>query len=325
MYRSLFALALCGSIHGFAVSSQPSTVSSKSDAPINQRIQQLVAKVKASLRPLKSGTFEMGDWGPSPGRHYDFERDSSPLHKVTLDGFYMMAYKVTYDDFDIFTDAIGSERIDMDDLGIRERAPKRPAGVNWHGAKAYCNWLGKLTGLPFDLPTEAQWEYAARSGGRRVLFATDNGKIERGRNFPKEWEDGPRPPLPDVGSFPPNPAGLYGMSENTGEWVNDWYDDKYYSISPKINPRGPEHGQFKTQRGSVGGRAEIAAAVFMRANSPPQRFHPNYPDGDINHPVEVPMAGYSAYEVDTFRCAVSVKPFQDRRNTPGDVKAARRR
>jgi formylglycine-generating enzyme required for sulfatase activity len=247
----------------------------------------------------------MGDWGPAPGRHYDLERDSSPLHTVTLDGFYMMAYKVTYEEFDIFTDATGAERVDMDEISVRHRAPKRPAGVNWLGAKAYCGWLGKVTGMPFDLPTEAQWEYAARSGGRRVLFATDNGKLDRGRNFPKIWEDGPEPPLPDVGSYPPNPAGLYGMSEDTGEWVDDWYDQKYYSVSPTANPRGPKKGTLKAQRGSVGGSAEIAAAVFMRGHGLPRTMHTTFPNGDIDHPVKVPMPGYSSYKVDNFRCVVN--------------------
>jgi formylglycine-generating enzyme required for sulfatase activity len=299
------AIIFLAGVNAIAAGSNAAVAPENSAAPLNPRIQQLIAKVKSSLRPLKAGTFEMGDWGPAPGRHYDFERDSSPLHKVTLDGFHMMAYKVTYEDFDTFTDATGAARVDMDEISIRNRAPKRPAGVNWFGAKAYCGWLGKITGMAFDLPTEAQWEYAARSGGKRVLFATDNGKLDRGRNFPKEWQDGAEPPLPNVGSFPPNPAGLYGMSEDTGEWVNDWYDEKYYSVSPPTNPHGPESGTFKTQRGSVGGSAEIAAAVFMRAKRPLRRITYGFPDGSLSHPVEVPIPGYSGYKVDNFRCAVN--------------------
>jgi formylglycine-generating enzyme required for sulfatase activity len=218
----------------------------------------------------------------------------------------MMAYKVTYEDFDVFTDATGNERIDMDENSIEERAPKRPAGVSWYGAKAYCEWLGKLTKLPFDLPTEAQWEYAARSGGKRVLFATDNGKVERPRNFPKEWEHGEKePPVPDVGSFPANPAGLFGMSENTHEWVQDWFDADYYKRSPKKNPSGPTLGIEKVQRGTVGGKAEISAMVFMRKQAKPQRLRTTYPNGIVAGEVLVPLPGYSGYNVDNFRCAVN--------------------
>jgi formylglycine-generating enzyme required for sulfatase activity len=277
------------------------------NSDLDARIKALIAKVKSSLRPLKGGTFEMGDWGTDSGQHYDIDTWSRPLHKVTLDSFSMMAYKVTYDDFDIFTDATGNERIDMDEFSISYREPKRPAGVSWYGAKAYCEWLGKVTKLPFDLPTEAQWEYAARSGGKRMLFATDNGKIERPRNFPEDWKHEPSQPAPPiVGSYPPNPAGLYGMSEDNSEWVNDWFDEEYYKISPGKNPPGPSKGTKKVKRGSVGGPAEISAMVFMRAAAIPQPQHTTYPNGlDYNKRVMVPFSGFSGYKSTNFRCAVN--------------------
>ena len=181
-FAALFVLT---ALHGHAASAEtaPAPKNPGSPAELEARVQGLLAKVKRSLRPLKSGTFEMGDWGNEHGVPYDFDAHSRPVHKVTLDGFSMMAYKVTYEDFDVFTDATGNERIAMRVRDIKDRAPKRPAGVSWYGAKAYCEWLAAQTTLPFDLPTEAQWEYAARSGGKKMLFATDNGKIERGRNF----------------------------------------------------------------------------------------------------------------------------------------------
>lgn len=275
------------------------------NAELEARIKTLVAKVKGSLRPLKAGTFEMGDWGMESGQHYDIDTWSRPLHKVTLDGFSMMAYKVTYEDFDVFTDANNKERIDMDTIGIKDRAPKRPAGVSWHGAKAYCAWLEKISGISFDLPTEAQWEFAARSGGKRVLFATDNGKIERARNFPEEWKRGSkRPSLPDVGSYPPNSAGLYGMSENTREWVQDWFEENYYKISPKKNPVGPNTGTEKVMRGSTGGTAEIAAMVFMRTKAIPQPMESSYIAG-VNSGKRFPFPGYSGSYLDNFRCVVN--------------------
>jgi formylglycine-generating enzyme required for sulfatase activity len=297
----MHAIAVCGE------ASLPQT-QARPNVEINLRIAELIKKVKRSLRPIKGGTFDMGDWGMETklGLPYDMDPHSRPLHKVTLDSYSIMAYKVTYDDFDVFTDATGSERISMDEIHISERAPKRPAGVSWHGAKAYCAWLETLTKLPFDLPTEAQWEYAARSGGRRVLFATDNGNIERGRNFPKEWQYGEKePPVPDVGSYPPNPAGLYGMSEDTHEWVNDWFDGKYYKISPKVNPRGPAIGTEKVLRGSVGGRAEISAMVFMRSKDIPQTMHATFPNGIMAEEVMVPFPGFSGYKTYNFRCAVN--------------------
>jgi formylglycine-generating enzyme required for sulfatase activity len=305
----LFAgFLVCAGVHALAVCSEASSPVAQPDPNLDARVQNLLSKVKRSLRFVKGGTFEMGDWGlqTKAGLPYDMDPYSRPLHKVTLDSFSMMAYKVTFDDFDVFTDATGSERIGMDEIYVGERAPKRPAGVSWHGAKAYCAWLGTLTKLRFDLPTEAQWEYAARSGGKRMLFATDNGNIERGRNFPKEWQIGEKePPVPDVGSYPPNPAGLYGMSEDTKEWVNDWFDGTYYKISPRDNPRGPATGTEKVLRGSVGGRAEISAMVFMRSKDIPQTLRTTFPNGITGEEVMVPFPGFSGYSTYNFRCAVN--------------------
>jgi sulfatase modifying factor 1 len=303
------AVIVSASLHATTVSARPDTpaVPSVPNADLDARIKALVAKVKNSLRPLKGGTFEMGDWGTESGQHYDIDTWSRPLHKVTLNGFSMMAYKVTYDDFDVFTDATNKERINMDKFSLPYRAPKRPAGVSWYGAKAYCQWLADLTKLPFDLPSEAQWEYAARSGGKRVLFATYNGKIERPRNFPKDWQhETEQPPPPEIGSYPANPAGLYGMSEDNGEWVNDWFDEDYYKKSPKNNPRGPLTGDKKVLRGSVGGPTEISAMVFMRTSAVPQPLHDTYPNGfGYEKRVEVPFPGYSGYKSDNFRCVIN--------------------
>jgi formylglycine-generating enzyme required for sulfatase activity len=293
-------------MHAFAIGGEASPPATQPNPGPDIRVQNLLEKVKRSLRFLKGGTFDMGDWGDGKGHHYDIDPYSRPLHKVTLDSFSMMAYKVTYDDFDVFTDAVGKERIDMDEISSKYRAPNRPAGVSWFGAKEYCQWLGRLTKLPFDLPTEAQWEYSARSGGKRVLFATDNGTINRGKNFPPEWQYGEKePPLPDVGSYPPNAVGLYGMSENTSEWVQDWFDENYYKISPQNNPSGPLTGIEKVIRGSVSGKAEISAMVFMRAKRPPQPLEATYPNGLTAGEVMVPFPGFSGFRVDNFRCAVN--------------------
>jgi sulfatase modifying factor 1 len=271
--------------------------------PSQAQIEALIERTKSNLAYLPGGTFEMGDWGdPKSGLPYDYKADSKPPHKVTLDGFSIMKYKVTYADFDLFTAAKGLPKIDQDEFSLKYRAPDKPAGVNWDGAKAYCQWLGKLTKLPFDLPTEAQWEYAARSGGRKVLFSTDNGQIERGRNFPsheqrKEMGGEETSPSIPVGKFPPNPAGIYGMGELTREWVDDWYGADYYQRSPPKNPKGPSSGTNKVQRGNFGDPPEMGALVFVRGDSLPERT-------DLAA-LGIHFEGYSSIDDDNFRCVAN--------------------
>lgn len=271
-------------------------------------IGALVAKAKANLVFLPAGTFEMGDWGNEQGLPYDGEENSRPVHTVTLDGFSMMAYKVTYEEFDLFTDAVGERRVNQDVLDAKDRKPRKPAGVNWYGAKAYCGWLGKLAELPFDLPTEAQWEYAARSGGKKVLFATDNGNIDKERNFPWNPKDGT---TPDVGSFPPNPSGLYGMADYyASEWVNDWYDPDYYKSSPRSNPMGPDAGKPRNAARSELGPTKVIRGHSSPGNSPAFGGFVFSRNGKTLRETLAEFAsqfpGYSGWHSTQFRCAVKL-------------------
>jgi formylglycine-generating enzyme required for sulfatase activity len=155
--------------------------------PTAEDLKNFLSAVKRNMVFLQGGTFEMGDWGPEVnenGLPFDGTYDSKPLHKVTLSGFHIGKYPVTYAEFDMFTAARCLPRINQYSFAESFRKPDNPAGVTWQGAKDYCLWLAQLTGERFDLPTEAQWEYAARSGGKRFLYPTDNGEVEEGRNLP---------------------------------------------------------------------------------------------------------------------------------------------
>lgn len=290
---------------------------SKANAkPVDDAAQALAASIKKNLVHLPGGTFEMGDWGNEDGLPYDMEQDSKPLHKVTLDGFSMMAYKVTYEDFDTFTEAVGSPKINTDIERYKPgaRNPKRPAKVNWFGAKAFCQWIGQLSGLPFDLPSEAQWEYAARSGGKKVIFATDNGQIDEGRNYPARWGSG-HEATPEVGFFPPNPAGLFGMLDYMAlEWTNDWYQPDYYKRSPAINPQGPESGaidkrvpEFGTRRvvrGLTASSPAFGGFTFSRAARWPYQRELSILR-DVDRLVTDPAAGFGDPGGPQFRCVLN--------------------
>ncbi|OWA87714.1 sulfatase modifying factor 1 [Klebsiella pneumoniae] len=150
-------------------------------------------------------------------------------------------------------------------------------GVTWQQAKDYCQWLGKESDKNIDLPTEAQWEYAARSRGQYLPFSTDNGNFELGSNIPEqkkldEYTDGYGFPIYPIGKYPPNPLGLYDMGLSGAEWSNDWYSTDYYSHSPVYDPQGPVKGNEKVLRGYVGGDRQYALTIFRQSSQPVPKF-----------------------------------------------------
>jgi formylglycine-generating enzyme required for sulfatase activity len=189
----------------------------------------IIKKSLTDLVYVKGGTFMLGDVGytDSLGVHQYFAHHSSalPVHQVTLDSYSIGKLEVTYKEFDLFCKATGRELVG--DKYSRTKGPFiRPeltaVRLTWDQAMSYCEWLSKLTGLPFNLATNAQWEYAARNRGKAVGYATDNGLLERGRNLKSDYYvtfiHNPPP-----GSYPPNPLGLYDMSGSKPEWVRDGY------------------------------------------------------------------------------------------------------
>ena len=118
--------------------------------------------------------------------------------------------------------------------------------VSWYGARAYCTWLSKKIGKEVRLPTEAEWEYAAR-GGKKSRGYTYSGSDSIGE---VAWyADNSNDRVQKVGGKSPNELGLYDMSGNLWEWCSDWYDGNYYSLSPSSNPKGPSSGDLKVLRG----------------------------------------------------------------------------
>ena len=205
---------------------------------------------------VKGGSFDMGDFCPETTGYACAMGGSFPVHKVTLDGFYIARYKVTYQDYDVYTYENDLPELKVDPVLLKHhpdlRNPERPAVANWQLSRDYCQWLGKKTGLPFDLPTEAQWEYAARNREQNVLYATNNGKFDLDVNVPSNdtisKDVGLDAPYL-VGKYPPTPLGLYDMGTDSPEWVYDWYQKDWYKFSTEHNPTGPITGTETVLRG----------------------------------------------------------------------------
>ncbi|MFW1748812.1 formylglycine-generating enzyme family protein [Acinetobacter guillouiae] len=232
----------------------------KNDLELQQRIKTLVDKTKKNMIFVQGGTFMMGDFGELVNKGklpFDGDGHSKPLHKVTLDSYSLNAYKSSYEDLDTYSAATGQPKV-MDDPDIIDKRYKdAAAGLNWQQARDYCQWLGKQLNVPMDLPTEAQWEYAARNRGQQVVYPTDNGKVEYGKNFNsyQQQKDFSRKVSGDaiilvsqLGAYQPTPLGFYDLINENLEWVADWYAPDYYSKSSEKNPTGPKSGTAKVLR-----------------------------------------------------------------------------
>ncbi|HIA8413219.1 TPA: formylglycine-generating enzyme family protein [Klebsiella pneumoniae] len=244
--------------------------------------EALVAKSLSNMVPVKGGEFLMGDFGPLVGQKLPFSinQDDKVLHKVVLSDFSISKFKVTNDDYNKYLQITGIKKPPINILVIEYPSLQKDdysVGVTWQQAKDYCQWLGKESDKNIDLPTEAQWEYAARSRGQYLPFSTNNGNFELGSNIPEqkkldEYTDGYGFPIYPIGKYPPNPLGLYDMGLSGAEWSNDWYSTDYYSHSPVYDPQGPVKGNEKVLRGYVGGDRQYALTIFRQSSQPVPKF-----------------------------------------------------
>ncbi|MBL4279621.1 SUMF1/EgtB/PvdO family nonheme iron enzyme [Vibrio fluvialis] len=263
------------------------------DHELKQNIATVAVKSIENMVFVEGGTFIMGDfrmpcintdlnrpvWIPEASCYSQISivnRGADIQHEVTLSSYSLSKYEAELLDYDVYLQAFNRpfEQFDYEDkylergssdyqIFLKSFINKPAREVSWQDAKNYCQWLGQLTALPVDLPTEAQWEYAARSRGQKLYYATNNGfKQYRGGGYYnpelgayEEFTDktaNMTTGLNSVGSFAPNPLGLYDMTGNAEEWVNDWYAKDYYKVSPKLDPQGPKSGEYKVVRGGVG-------------------------------------------------------------------------
>ncbi len=282
---------------------------SLSEGSVEERVAKLRKKVIEDLVYVRGGSFMRGDFARLMGvkgvTRMTYNEDDKIVREITLSDFWISRYKTTYAEFDVFSDATERKRTGMEYEG-KYRNPFVPAGTYWQDAKDYCQWLGKITGYPFDLPTEAQWEYAARSRGQFFMIATDDGNIAYGRNIPYAAEADKLSPnrgsmgTYPVGVFPPNPLELHDMSYNGQEWVNDWYADDAYESAEAQNPQGPNIGSEKVMRGwSSSSDLKIGVNAWRRKDLPTPMYE-NLADEKGNRPIEPIPTSYAP----SVRCVI---------------------
>lgn len=243
--------------------------------------------VTYTMAPIPAGEFMMGTPGTEAGR----SPDEGPLHKVKLEAFWMGVHEVTWDEYRLFMfSQQANEQAGADPTLDAVSRPTRPyvemsfgMGLNGypaismtqHAANKYAQWLSAKTGHFYRLPTEAEWEFAARAlnrqGGAKVRFATGRDSIS-----PAEANYNPNDPAPKPWALPGtyrkrtlhadslgvNSLGFRHLSGNVWEWCWDWFDKSWYAQSEgATDPRGPDYGNFRICRGGSFGMP----AAFCRA------------------------------------------------------------
>jgi sulfatase modifying factor 1 len=253
----------------------------------------MVVDLLPELALIPSGEFLMGS--------DDADDDERPPHRVQLEDYMMAVHQVTHADYARFVHATNWRAPAIYELPLvvtaggteRERA-FRTAGqayvwldsmppalrldhpvtlVRWEDAEAYCVWLADATGRKFRLPTEAEWEKAARGGldGKRYPWGD---RLDRNMaNFLTDPSLKTAQGTSRCRTYPPNGHGLFDMAGNVWEWVQDWYDPQYYGNSPLHNPTGPRSGTLRVVRGGSWLSADVRMlAVSHRHKVPPDTY-----------------------------------------------------
>jgi formylglycine-generating enzyme required for sulfatase activity len=251
--------------------------------PVSYReVRSDVQPILPEMVPVPAGPFKMGNPGGSP-----YEQ---PVHEVNLSAYAIGRYEVTCEEFRRFCDATGRPYPrDPEEAGGKDYFLKKPDHpvlmISWNDMAAYCLWLKNRTGRDFHMPTEAQWEKAARGGLDENQYPWGNERKDGMARMNQIYYGGPVA----VGSFPPNGYGIHDMAGNANEAVADWYDEWYYSRAPVQDPLGPTGlaNYFSLirpeQRSRKKGRCHVVRGGSWRAS---WDWKSPGPEGRLETPVE---------------------------------------
>lgn len=195
-----------------------------------------------------------------------------PVHRVWADSFLLAATQVSNAEYDRFVSSTGA---DVAPFRKDEKFnhPQQPVtGVSWFDAVGYCEWLSQQTGRSYRLPTEAEWERAARGDLEQKDYPWGDDPPQSLPEYAKRWQQGPEA----IARYAPNSFGLYNICDNVHEWCSDWYDANYYATSPERNPRGPEQGGRKASRGGSWRHHVKVARCSARSSIPPGFRYADY-------------------------------------------------
>lgn len=242
----------------------------KAEAERKKREEQerIVLKLINEMVEVQGGTFTMG----CTSEQSDCISEAIPAHRVTLSSFSIGKYEITQAQWRAI---MGADPLTLYNKSCDQCPVER---VSWQDiVNKFLPKLNRVTGMRFRLPTEAEWEYAARGGnkskGYKYAGSNSIGSVAWYDNNAKSGNThGSQKTTRPVGQKSPNELGLYDMSGNVWEWCSDWYDGDYYENSPRNNPKGPSSGLDRVLRGgSWYGIAEYCRVAYRDSNHPRNR------------------------------------------------------
>lgn len=222
---------------------------------------------KPACAAIPAGYFQMGC---EQGRD-----EEKPVHRVWVDAFEMAVYQVRNRDFACFLEAAGNAAPPQWNDPDFSNPDQPVVSVSWFEAAAYCEWLSEMCRRRYRLPTEAEWERAARGGAEGALYVWGDDPPHERPEYVRRWTgvvNGPRP----VGEEPPNAFGICDLGENVHEWCADWFDKNYYAVSPERNPRGPDTGERRASRGGSWRHHIKVSRCATRSSIPPLFQYADY-------------------------------------------------
>jgi formylglycine-generating enzyme required for sulfatase activity len=254
----LFSLAVCPAIASMTGEKGSLEPAAGHKQGYEKRVSTQSQEPSMALVP--AGEFTMGSATGDP--------DERPAHQVYLDTFYIDRYEVSVGEYAAFLQDTGNPAPSDWKMMNQPSNRKRPvSNVDWEDAVAYCKWAGKR------LPTEAEWEKAARGTDGRLYPWGNEPPTSRQANYGHRGSssNGANGSLAPVGSFEEgkSPYGVYDMAGNVWEWVSDWYDHDFYKDSPSKNPIGPLTGGYKGIRGGAWNSSARALRSSDRYWDPP--------------------------------------------------------
>jgi len=201
--------------------------------------------------------------------------EEQPVHRVWVEDFLLGVFPVRNRDYQLFLDAAAHPAPPLWNQPDFNHPDQPVAAVSWFEAVKYAEWLSIVSGKHYRLPTEAEWERAARAGREGALYVWGDEPPHAHPAYVRRWGGDVKATRP-AGDGDANAWGLYELGENVHEWCADWFQKDYYAVSPERNPRGPDAGERRASRGGSWRHHVKVSRCAARSSIPPHFQYADY-------------------------------------------------